>query len=409
MLATGVLSQTLVGGLENWVPIALNGTVTTVPGHKYLLTVSDPSVTWITVMRYINTNPAQAGFQDQNDTLLFQLANVDWSQGVRNWGGMTSTGNDAVTTGYMNAVRFSPSANETLKSAQILMYSTQGAAQNYTSGVLSVAIWASSPDGSAPKGPPLKQIDVSATRVPQNGFLNITGFGLTVTAGSDYWIVFTANSTNRFTFGRLTSPFEFLVLVSGNGGLSWSNPSEGPTEFAFTVALSEETLGTFVAGQIETSLTSNSLFAQPFIASSDTSAEGVYVGPLSPGPNLLVSINPTGADGAPALSPLASGVYTAKNITLDYGPEFVQFSSIAHLQQGEEYWIVVHPIGGNYQMGSLLYLNSPTNVPSNSSTIVSNDGGLAWKKISNTTALIAEFLIENPPVEPKQVQLPGIV
>jgi hypothetical protein len=103
---------------------------------------------------------------------------------------MTSNGNDGVTTGHMDAVRFSPTINETLKSVQMLMYSTQETGQNYTSGTISVAIWDSTTDESAPKGPPLQQLNVSATRVPQDGFLNVSGFDIKVTAGSDYWIVF---------------------------------------------------------------------------------------------------------------------------------------------------------------------------------------------------------------------------
>ena len=66
--------------------MALNTNVTTVAGHEYLLTMTDPSVTWTTVMRYVTTNPARAGFQNQSQTLLFQLANVDWTQGLRELG-----------------------------------------------------------------------------------------------------------------------------------------------------------------------------------------------------------------------------------------------------------------------------------------------------------------------------------
>ena len=249
----------------------------------------------------------------------------------------------------MDAVRFSPSTNETMKSVQILMTSGQGTNQNYSSGTLSVAIWGSKPDGSAP-GKLLAAADsLCCTRVPQNGLFEVPGFNTAVTAGNDYWIVFSTNSTQRFTFGRLTSPFEFLVLSSPNGGASWYTPSEGPTEYAFTVTLSKETLGTFVSGSVGTSLTANGIFAQPFIATSDTSIEGIYIGPLIPGPHLLISINPTGADGKPTVSPLGSGVYNAGNITLDYGPQFVQFSSVANLQKGQEYWIEIHPIGGGYQ------------------------------------------------------------
>ena len=173
----------------------------------------------------------------------------------------------------MDAVRFSPSTNETMKSVQILMASNQGTNQNYSSGTLSVAIWGSKPDGSAPEKS-LQQLVVPATRVPQNGLFEVSGFNTTVTAGNDYWIVFSTNSTQHFTFGRLTSPFEFLVLSSPNGGASWYNPSEGPTEYAFTVTLSKETLGTFVAGSVGTSLTANGIFAQPFIVAATGSNAG---------------------------------------------------------------------------------------------------------------------------------------
>ena len=402
VVATGVLSQILVQGLQNWVPIALNATVTTVKGQEYSLSVDDPSVSWGPVMRYIVTDPSQAGFQNQSQTLLFQLANLDWSQSQLGFGGFTSNGFDAVTSGYIDAVRFTPSANETLKSVQVLMDDPEGGDGNYTSGTISAAIWGSNPDGSTPAGPPLQQLNVSATRVPQNGFLSVKGFSTTVTAGNDYWIVFSSNSTLEFTLARLTSPYQFLVQVSNNGGASWTDPIEGPTEYAFTLTLSKETIGTFVAGQIQTPLTTNGVFAQPFVASSNATVEGLFIGPLTPGPRLLVSITPAGADGEPTVSPLGSGVYDSGNITLDYGPEFVQFSSIVHLQKGDEYWITISPIGGNYKVNSLVYLSSDPNVPANSSAMVSNDNGLIWTHISNMTSMIPEYLLETAPVEPPQ-------
>jgi hypothetical protein len=130
--------------------------------------------------------------------------------------------------------------------------------------------------------------------------------------------------------------------------------------------------------------------------------EGIYIGPLTPGPRLLVSITPTGTDGEPAVSPLGSGVYDSGNITLDYGPEFVQLSSIVHLQKGVEYWITISPIGNNYQVNSLVYLNSDPNVPANSSAVISNNNGLTWNRISNTTSMIPEYLLETPPTAPPQ-------
>ena len=332
-----------MGGLENWVPVALNTDVTTVPGHEYLLTMTDPSVTWTTVMRYITTSPPQAGFQNQSQTLLFQLANVDSIQGLREWGGMTSTGNDAVTNGYMDGQVLTEHQRDHEIGADPSWPAVRGRIRTIVPERYRSRFGEANPTDRAPEKS-LQQLVVPATWVPQNGLFEVSGFNTTVTAGNDYWIVFSTNSTQHFTFGRLTSPFEFLVLSSANGGASWYNPSEGPTEYAFTVTLSEETLGTFVAGSVGTSLTSNGIFAQPFIATSDTSIEGIYIGPLIPGPHLLISISPTGADGKPTVSPIGSGVYDAGNITLDYGPEFVQFSSVANLQKGQEYWIEIHPI-----------------------------------------------------------------
>lgn len=396
-LAAGLLSQALNQGLENWVPIALNNTVTTVTGHEYSLTVNDPSNAWVPIMRYVATSPPQAGFQGQSQTLLFELGNLNWTQGFKGLGGITSNGRDAVATDKIDAVRFSPSSNETLSSLEILMYTTSAVTStNYTSGTMTVAVWASGRGGLAPQGPPLQQLIFPGTSIPRDGFFHAAGFNLTLTTGRSYWIVFSANSTDGFTFARLTSPFEFLVKVSYDGGNSWYDPSEGPTELAFVISLSSETIGTYVTGQTLITLAPSSIFAQPFFAKSDSSVDGVYIGPLLPGPRLLVSIVPSAADGEPTDSPIASGIFNAGNITLDYGPEFVQFSSVAMLNQGDEYWITIQPIRGSYKMVTLQYLASYQDLPTRISAAVSRDSGLTWKGITNSTTTVAtipEYLI----------------
>lgn len=397
VLATGLLSQALDQGLENWVPIALNNTVTTSDNHEYMLSIQDPSHTWVPIMRYVVTDPSQAGFQDQSRTLLFELGNLVWTQGFKGLGRLTSNGNDAVKTGKMDAVRFSPGSNETLQSLQVLMHTTLAATSaNYTSGSISVAVWRSNANGTAPKGPPLQELTVQGTDIPRDGFFNVSGFNLPLVSGREYWIVFTANSTEGFTFARLTSPFEFLVQVSSDGGNSWSDPSEGPTEFAFTLTFSNGTIGTYVGNQTQTVLTPGSILAQPFVASSGDVVDGVYIGPLSPGPPLIISIVPTNADGKPAVSPLASGFFNAGNITLGYGPEFVQFSSVAKLNQGDQYWITIQPTRENYEFTTLQYLASYPDLPIRTSAAVSKDGGLTWKNVTNNTdtiATIPEYLI----------------
>ncbi len=402
LVATALLSMTSMQGLENWVPFALNGTVTAIPGHEYSIAMQDPSYTWVTVARYVVTNPPSAGFQNQSQSLLFRLADVNWTQGFRSWGGMTTNGRDGVATGVMDAVKFSPRTNETLRAVQILMAANEGFTENYTSGTISAAIWGSAMDLSTPGGPPLQELTLPAKAVPRNGLLDVTGFNYPVTAGRVYWIVFSANSSEKFTFGRLTNPYEFLVLTSSDGGTNWYTPSEGPTEYAFTITLSGETVGTFVSGTKTTTLTSDGFYAQSFVASSDTSVNSVYIGPLVAGPKLLVSINPTGADGRPTVSTLGFGVFDAGGITLSYGPQFIQFSSLAHLQKGEKYWIVIHPLGGTYELNSLAFAASAPEVPTNSSAFYSNDGGLTWAPIGNSTVIIAEYLLGSPTIRTPQ-------
>ncbi len=386
-LATGVLSQNLIRGLQNWTPISLNRSVTTIPGHTYLLTISEPAYSWRVVMRGVFTSPPAAGFQNQSRYWLFELGNIVWGQGRYDFTGLTPDGNDAVTSDYMDAVRVIPSSNESFTSVRILMASNTRLG-NYTSGTLSVGLWAGSPDGSQPIGPPLQEVSIPATEVPANGFLNVPGFSEGVVAGRSYWIVFSTNSTEHFTIGRLSGGYAYLAKASPDGGVNWRQPTEGPTEFAFVASFSYQTLGNYIEGFPSVTLTPNSKFAQPFVASSDTQVDGVFLGPLRPGPEIRVSIDVDTGQGEPSLSPIASGVLNAGNITLDYGLEFVQFSSVANLQQGQKYWLEVTPIGGDYGLTLIEYLPSAPGVPKNTPPLMSSDNGLTWAKVSNDTSLI---------------------
>lgn len=398
-LATGVLSQNLIQGLQNWTPISLSGSVTTIPGHTYLLTISEPNFgySWMVAMRGLFTSPPAAGFQNQSRYWLFELGNIAWGQGRYDFGGLTWTGSDAVSSSYMNAVRVTPSSNESFTSVRILMVSNTQSG-NYTSGTFIVGLWAGNPSGSQPIGPPLQEVIIPATKVPANGFLNVSGFSEDVVAGRSYWIVFSANSTERFTIGRMAGGYAYLVKASSDDGVNWHPLGEGPTEFAFVASFSNQSLGNYIEGFPSVVLTPNSEFAQSFVASNDTQIDGVFLGPLNLGPEIQVSINPDTGQGKPSLTPLASGVFDAGNITLSYGLEFVQFSSMANLQQGQKYWLEVTPIGGNYRLTLIEYLPSVPGVHKNTPALLSSDNGLSWAKVSNDTSLILYSLAS--PVTP---------
>lgn len=400
ILATGILSQQSVHGLEGWVPISLNATVRANPGHVYLMSISEPNAgySWRVVLRGVSTDPSFAGFQGQGSYWLFQLANLNWVQSHLDFIDMTTNGMDAVKTGYMDAVRFMPSSNETLKSVSILMASNTQS-RNYTSGTLSVSIWNSGPLGLTPSTALPQLVTVPAKEVPGNGLLNITGFDQLVIGGRYYWIVFSANSNESFSMGRFTNAYAFDVLVSTDGGANWQEPREGPTEFGFVVSLSNQKLGNFVSGKPSIQIDAVGYFAEPFYADETTQVSGVYLGQLITGGLLSVSINPDTGSNQPSLSPIASGVFNTANVTLR-GPQFVQFSSVANLQAGQKYWLVIHPLTGSYSLFPLVYLSNAPNVPSNLPSIVSENGGLTWEKVSNSTSMLSYQLAS------QAVQLP---
>jgi hypothetical protein len=396
-LATGVLSQSLIQGLMGWVPIILDNSVITIPGHTYLLTVSEPhfGYSWRVVMRGLYTDPSTAGFQNQSRYWLFRLGNIEWGQSHYDFSELTPNVRDAVSSGYMDAVRVIPSTNETFTSVQILMMSNTQPG-NYTTGTFSVGIWDG--NGSQPIGPPLEQVSIPATDVQANGFLNISRFNQGVVAGRDYWIVFSANSTEHFTIGRLVGGYAYLVKVSSNNGLNWYGPRAGPTEFAFVASFSNQSLGNYIEGFPSVELSPNSDLAQSFVASNDTQVDGVFLGPLGQGPDVRVSIYPDTGHGRPSLDPIASGVFDTNNVTYDVGLQFVQFSSVANLQKGQMYWLEITPIGGYCRLSLIEYLPSAPAVPKNSSALLSSNNGLTWARVSNDTSLILYSLAS--PVTP---------
>ena len=398
VLATGVLSQALSHGLTGWVPVTLNSTVTTVPGDNYQITLREPDgdYSWAVALRGISTDPASAGFQGQGSSWLFQIGYVNWVQGHLDFMQESTNGRDSVTAKTMDAIRFTPSYNETFQSFALLM-ANSGETGNYSNGYFDIGLWntnASVVTSASPVGVPLSPVSpvvkVMAKDTPTNGWLNVTGLDLPVSAGRNYWIVLSANSSDTFVLARFTNSYAFDVQVSQNGGVTWSEPSEGPTDLGFMAKFSEQVLGNLVSGQERIQVSTSGYFAQPFISNTTSQITGVYLGPLvNTGGDIVVSINPDTGKGHPSLIPMGFGVYDTIAVTgVGPTPEFVQFSSVASLQKGKLYWLVVHPLNGTYPVFPLEYLPNAPGIPPKMPFVVSQDDGLTWTKLSNTTSTL---------------------
>ena len=391
-LASGVLSQDLTYGVQGWTPITLNNTVVTLAGHQYGIQLTEPNLSWVYALGDLSVNPPSDGFQGQSQSWLFQLADVNFSQEHLDHGMITSNGMDGVRSGYEDALRLLPSLNETLTTVQILMDDLSLSNSSYSQGNLIVSLWTSDANGSRPIAP-LEAVSLPADRVPKNGWINASGFNQTVAGGTYYWIVLSTNSSTDFSLARLTNLYKSLVLVSSDNGKIWTLPKEGPTGLSYRILLTGEIIQNAVDAIPQITIGTSGGFAQSFIASEDTQAQGVYLGlfakyQVNAGSYLVISIRPGNGQGQPSQSILASGEFSANNMTI-FSNEYVQFTSVARLTAGQTYWIVVEPVGGSFDMYPMVYENGTSSQPTGDTALLSDDGGVTWKAFTNGTAILS--------------------
>jgi hypothetical protein len=402
--ATGVLSQALTHGLQNWTPIQLDKVVDTVQGDNYSISITEPQngYSWRVVVRGVTTDPATAGFQGQSSSWLFRLDLMTWGLPHFSYSVITSNGADAVRSGHPDAIQFLPSQNETLEYTSLLMRNAGTTNSTYSAGSLTLGIWTSTLNGTSQPSQPLASINITASKVPENGWLNSSSLHASLVGGDYYWLVISTNSSSDFVLARLTSPYQSDVLVSDNGGRTWAVPAEGPSEYSYSLVLSKETLGPAVSDVPQVLLSPTSEFGQPIEVTTPTQVKGVYLGVFErqsstapPNDHILVSIHPDNGNGKPSETSLASGVYYGDNITF-YSPDYIQFTTVARLSPGQTYWIVIQPVGGNYYVFPDVYLaKAPTTSPA---VMISNDAGFTWQRYSNQTATISYMLAS--PVQP---------
>jgi hypothetical protein len=214
-----------------------------------------------------------------------------------------------------------------------------------------------------------------------------------------YWIVLSTNSSTDFSLARLTNPYKSLVLVSSDNGAAWTLPKSGPTELSYIILLSGEIIQNPVEDIPQVTIGAPGMFAQSFVASEDTQAQGVYLGILSrSGVNaesyLIVSMRPDNGRMQPSQYVLASGEFFANNMTVSSN-EYVQFTSAVRLTAGQTYWIVVEPVGGSFSIYPVVYENGTSSQPTADAALVSDDAGFSWKALTNGTAILS-YAIASP-------------
>ncbi|HEV2225619.1 MAG TPA: hypothetical protein VGR56_02295, partial [Nitrososphaerales archaeon] len=246
-IASGVLSQSLNRGLQNWIPITLDHVLVAQKGHNYVMTITEPrhGISWIVVLRGLVASPSEGGFQGQSEFWLFRLALVNWGESHTDFTSDVSNGIDAVTLGHPDAISFSvpgsSGGHAILSGLSVFMHESNPSGRFYPSTVnMTLSIHANNQTAGVPIKKPIQSMNLIGSSIPQRGWLNATGFNLTLSSGNTYWVVFSTNSQKaRFPMARLVSPYNLKVLGSLDGGTRWTFPGEGPTEFAFVARFSD--------------------------------------------------------------------------------------------------------------------------------------------------------------------------
>ncbi|MGI0084580.1 MAG: hypothetical protein ACREBQ_05815, partial [Nitrososphaerales archaeon] len=319
VLAQGNLSQALIHGLENWVPVSLGNSVTTISGHTYLIQITEETGdnSWRGVVQALTSNPPMAGFQNQSQYWLLRLGFMNFQQVHFDYTAF-STGSNSVKINQTLAFRFYPSTSETLQSVKLLMKSTTTSRAFYSSGTLTVALWNSTASGSSPSAPIFQSVTLPGSLIPLNGVLTVPGFTWQVTGGQPYWIVLSSSDPTGYALAQFANPYFSPVLISTNNGATWQSPIQGATDLNYQVVLSGETIGNPAIGVATLSLSSpSSLFAEPFTVTMQTQLSGLFLGPLglqqaqSPNDQLVLSIQPNNGANEPSGVVLASGSINA--------------------------------------------------------------------------------------------------
>ncbi|MEM3803426.1 MAG: carboxypeptidase-like regulatory domain-containing protein [Conexivisphaerales archaeon] len=172
--------------------------------------------------------------------------------------------------------------------------------------------------------------------------VTFTSGNLNLVAGHYYWLVFNVTpSTDTVTFSRLVNPHVALVYTSGNDfSQTWGVPSDGPTDLAFQIVTSGETISNLLQYQTRYSLAGGAYLAQSFESSTSFQLKGLWLYLSSNGGSADVMIESDSGSDSPSNKVLAYGNITANRLAPE-GMEYVSLNFPVNISANTKYWIVV--------------------------------------------------------------------
>ena len=392
-------------GIQGLVPYQLPNKVNLVAGHTYQISILQSGVVAMndilgTLIRGSQVNPAQATGVGFPMYWWGEIANTDFSHyRILDYAGSHYSGGDGFGSTRngpngltKNALRFVPNYDETLTSVSLKMKAAVGTttvmsepASYYHSGVaVTLSIYSSDEltPWPSPTGPALASATVDSGTIPLDGWFTVRGLDYQLQANKAYFLMWSApNATEEYDFQRDVSPYRFVVRISYDGGKSWTNASQGPTEMTWKAVCSKETIGNPFDDGTNLPVTSTSaLVAQPFILSKQITINSIFS--MVTGGVVKLMIYPDNGSGTgPDISaaPLTSGSFNTL-YNYFYSGCIIPLAP-TKLQAGTKYWIVYSSFSTS-NVTIAYYWTRPTdpNVQQGYEVRVSNDGGSSWSQ-----------------------------
>ncbi|MDA4123010.1 MAG: hypothetical protein OK456_07520 [Thaumarchaeota archaeon] len=403
-------------GMGGILPFQFLAPVTIVAGHDYKIGVNDPLDVYSTLLRGSTCNPTKVAPEGVSPYWYGEIILADFSAyRVLDYPGpQTVDGFDPIGSSRRGntllGVRFVPNFDEGLAEVKLKMKSFSKTG-NYAGGTpVLVSVYEGNDNapgliGAAPMGASLSSITVDSSLIPTNGWFEVSGLDVALSAGEPYWIVWSAPTSApgvAFNWQRDVSPFRFLALVSTDAGVTWGYFADGPSEISWGATLSQETIANpFDDGLQATIDSSLNMVAQPFILSGAATVTSVFVYLVYTSRTNDFFVNAAiypdnGSGSGPDLSstPLGSGSF---NTALKYFNSSVILSleNPAPLLANTKYWIVYSTTNGTAYVAIDYYWMRPIDppVPSGYEALTSQDGGQTWNPAHPTEVATTIFMV----------------
>jgi hypothetical protein len=403
VLASGVLDQRAISGLYHFITIPLDARITVEAGKEYIIRIvaspTDSGAGW--QWHKLVTEPAEAGFQGQEETLWFRLA--DMNIVIQNFMRCNEinvvgyeTWKDGVTTTNWYATRFQPTVSSPLQTVDVKLTDSSG-------GTLKISLRGES-DGF-PASTELESKTVSMS----NGWLSTSGWTTNLVADNYYWLVFSATSGSCRLLRNL-NPIEYKPAWSDDTGATWQRfPEVGEILFKATTN----------AGQVfkvepedmidneQVTISKTKFVAQSFTSASSFQAKGaiVYMAQTTSCPpvDITVELVPDDGSGKPdENSILARGTLNPSIWTrADVGLHYIDFEFPYTVAAGTRYWLVFKSSGTDNYAGPRVYtyfFREPQDSfgGTDEKTLGSTDSGQTWYLMGGREGDIIFAVVEAP-------------